>query len=326
MELRQPPTTAPPARRDGLLVALLILNVLGLASVAAVLWLGSGRGGDEDLDLTREVAGKLKAAGALDEAAALYERYLDVGDTAPETRAKIAYSLGTTYLDRGQSEKALRWFYLAESLGTGGLEAEVGEKIVHTLERMGRIHAAQAALESRVSFSGEAATGTDPVVARIGDRDLLRSEVQAALDDLPPEAASQVQGREGQEAFLRSYVAQELIWRKAQKLEYDEDPVVLRQHAALLKQLAVSRFVERELATNVSADSADVQNFFTANRERYAASMPEGEEPDFERLRPLVERDYRMAKIEASYTELIEQELSASGVELFPERMVDAAP
>ena len=50
----------------------------------------------------REVAAKLKAAGALDEAADLYERYLDAAEEEPSARARIAYSLGNTYLESGQ--------------------------------------------------------------------------------------------------------------------------------------------------------------------------------------------------------------------------------
>ena len=39
------------------------------------------------------------------------------------------------------------------------------------------------------------------------------------------------------------------------------------------------------------------------------------------RLRQLVERDYRLMKLDESYRRLIDSELQTAGVELFPERL-----
>jgi peptidyl-prolyl cis-trans isomerase C len=281
MELREPPRSVPAVGSGRtLLWPILINSTLILALIGIVLWRpGQSAGGQSRADLSREVASKLKAAGALDEAAPLYEDYLRqlaASDESSEGRARIAYSLGQTYLDRGQYEKALRWFYEAETLGAGSLNEEVNRKIVHSLERLGRFHVAQAALDSRVRLGGEEegrgageADADDPVVARIGSEEIRRSAVERALDELPPEVSRGMSDQAQREQFLRRFVADELMWRKAQKLEYDDDPLVRRQMELLLKQLSVSRFVEAEVVGKVEVDETDLETYFTANQERY---------------------------------------------------------
>ena len=111
------------------------------------------------------------------------------------------------------------------------------------------------------------------------------------------------------------------MWRKALKLELDDDPEVRRRHAELLKQLAVGQLVERELVAKIQADETDLRAWYTANAERYGG---EGAEPrPFDEVRPVVERDYRLMKLDEGYQRLVESELAAAGVELFPERLED---
>lgn len=323
MELRPPPQTATAPARDRAVRILLIVNLLAVAMLGAFLWWRSTATPAADpgaADHAREVASKLKSAGALDEAAALYEVYLRQTDAPAATRANVAYSLGSLYLDAGRYERALRWFYEAEALGVGELRDPLSQKIVHALERLGRYHSAQAALGSRTALDPDDAvkrSADDPVVARIGEREIYRSEVLRMLDDLPPEMAGQLTGAQRGE-LLKKYVADELLWRKAVKLEYDKDPEVLRSHDTLLKQLAISKLVENDVVSRIQVDPADLQNFFEANRERYEK---EGEK--LEQMPPEVERDYRMSKIQSEYQKVIDSELATADVELFPEKMTD---
>jgi tetratricopeptide (TPR) repeat protein len=328
MELREPPVRSTTSSVDWLSRWLLLLAVLLLLGLG---WLSiSGRGEPRaalQAEHVRQVAAKLQAAGALDEAALQYQRYLELGRPDREVSAGIAVSLGNNYLEQGRYESALRWYYEAETLSAGDLDDELAGKIVHTLERLGRTFSAQAALSSRAGLVGEAEVGRptdDPVVARIGEDEIHRSEVERAMDDLPPELASQLASSEGRSRFLEQYVADELLWRKAVKLEYDKDPEVLRRNEALLKQLVVSRFAEQEVVRQLAVDEADLRNHFEAHKKRFTSPSQAGQEapePSFDEVRSLVERDYRLMKMQAAYQDLVDSELAAQGVELFPERM-----
>ncbi len=326
MELRRPPRMserAPVDRIQRLLLASILLLVIGLG--IGMLLRPTGSGADRSTaEHRRAVAARLQAAGALDEAAALYEQYLELSGAPADERARVAFSLGNNYLETGRYDRALRWFYEAEALDVGELGNELTSRIVHCLDRLGRHHAAQAALADRVDLEAPVERpAQDPVVARIGREEIRRSAVLRRLDSVPPEVAEGFRGAEGQQQLLRKYVADELLWRKAAKLEYDRDPEVERRLAELRKQLAVGRFVDQELLAEIEVDAADLANFFEANRERYRASEADAA-PTFEEVRSTVERDYRLMKLESAYEALIDSELSTQDVELFPERMSDA--
>ena len=328
MELRPPPipTPPPPSRRG--LYALLLVNLALLAAIGLSVWLRPAGDAGDDPARRREVAAKLQAAGAFDEAAAEWARYLEIADRPAAERAGIAYSLGNTLLEAGRYERALRWFYEAESLGAGELSDELGRRIVHCLERLGRHHAATAAMGASVALAPAAgdpaapadpADPADPVVARIGGDEIRRSQVERALDDGPPELRRAWSEAARRPELLRRYVAEELVWRRALKLELDDDPDVRRRHADLLKQLVVAEFVERELLAKIDVDETDLRSFYQANASRYGGD--EATPRPFDEVRQLVERDYRLMKLDEGYQRLVESELAAAGVELFPERL-----
>jgi hypothetical protein len=327
---------------------LLILNLLAVVSVGFLVWRGGGTAGSGRGDLDRAVAAKLQAAGAVEDAAERYEAYLRNATPDAEERARIAYSLGTTALEGGDAARGLRWFYEAESLlqgetasgETAKLRDDVAAKIVHALERLGRHHAAQATLNQRVRLDGGTGdesggegdetlrSDDDPILAVLDGREIRRSQVERKLDDIAPQLA-QVQTTPEQRAqLLQSVVADELMWRKATKLEYHRDPKVLRRHEELLRQLAIDRLIDQEVAQKIEVDEADLQNFYQAHQERYQrpadpSRKEEGEEPQtlpFDQIRPAVERDYRRSKMESAYQKFLEQELSTAEVKMFPER------
>jgi len=328
MELREPPVQPTASHVDGLSRGLLVVVLLVLLVLGWVLVSRSSHETGSPIDAAgiREVAAKLQAAGALDEATLQYERYLEVGRPDRQVWAGIATSLGNNYLEAGRYESALRWYYEAETMGAGEFNEELAGRIVQTLERLGRSFAAQAALSSRAGLSESAVErpADDPVVARIGEDEIRRSEVERALDDLPPELATELASSAGRSRFLERYVADELLWRKALKLEYDRDPEVLRQHDQLLKQLAVARFAEQEILSQIEIDEADLRNHFEANKGRFTPPPKAGEEasePTFEKVRSAVERDYRLMKMQSAYQSLVDSELAAQDVELFPEKL-----
>ncbi|RME02075.1 MAG: hypothetical protein D6812_06890, partial [Deltaproteobacteria bacterium] len=176
----------------------------------------------------RALAGKLKAVGLHEAAAQAYERYLEVGrDLTPESAARIAYTLGKLYLDAGKFEAALDAFYRAELYDPDSeLSGEIDAKIVHCLERLGRGVAAQYALDARtrVGGKGDETKRSEAVVARIGADTITRRQIEEAFAALPPYLRKRFEGKEGKRAFAEKFVAEELLFRKARKLEYDKDP------------------------------------------------------------------------------------------------------
>ncbi len=325
MELREPPKK--PETNATLLRTVVLLQglgLLGLVIVALLVWQPPHRGTHPETNRDRELASKLKAAGALDEAAVLYESYLGDADESREARAHVAYSLGNTYLELGQYEKALRWYYTAEALGADDLKQTLGERIVMVLERMGRTQAARAALNERTQVAPDTPqrAASDKVLAKLGEHAIYASDLQQRLDDLPPELKERFAGADKREEFLKKTLADELIWQKAQKLGYDKDPVVRRRLEALYKELVVGAFVERELVDKIELHDTDLKAYFEANRARFETPTEKGSKPrTFDQAKQQVANEYRMQRIQDAYRELITRELSSAPITLYPENL-----
>ena len=320
MELRQPPTMQEPQNgpTKGLMF---LLNGVTIAVVAAlVIWGNSTKdAGHASTDSIREVASKLKATGALEPAAHRYAAWIENNPAHPD-KGTIAYSVGNLYLELGQFGEALRWFYEAEVAGVGELQPELAKKQVHTLERLGRVHAARAVLSGQTQLTPDNVkrSADDVVVAEIGETKIYRSDLQRALDDMPPELAKELSGPQNAPKLLQKHVADELVWRKAEKLEYGSKPEVQRRLAQMHKHLVVGHFLEQEVAGNIQVAESDLRNFFEARKAMFKKGE---EEPTFEQARPAVEQAYRMVKVQEAYGQVIAQEMSAGDVKLYPERL-----
>ena len=73
----------------------------------------------------------------------------------------------------------------------------------------------------------------------------------------------------------------------------------------------------------IQVDETDLRSWYQANLSRYGGD--EAEPRPFDEVRQIVERDYRLMKLDEGYQRLVESELSAAGVELFPERLDDGS-
>lgn len=227
---------------------------------------------DQESDIYRDLANKLKSVGVTEEAIKHYETYFNTARLDRRTRSNLAYTVGTLYMETGHYEKALGWLYRVDMIDPDtSLKSEVGSKIVHCLEMLGRFHAAEYALEARSSLEenrGEETKGSK-VVAEIGSRKITLQEVDQAMDELPPWMREQFKGKEKKVEFMKKYVADELFYRKAKKLEYDKDDELRDKTTHFMKQLMVNKILEKEINDKLTIEEDDLKNYFKANQNHY---------------------------------------------------------
>lgn len=220
----------------------------------------------------RELANKLKSVGIAEEAIKEYENYFNTAELDKRTRSNLAYTLGKLYMEEGKYEKALSWLYRVDMIDPDTpLKSEVGSKVVHCLETLGKFHAAEYALEARSSLSenqGEEVKG-GKVIAEIGSRKITLREVDEALDELPPWIKEQFKRKEKKVEFMKKYVADELFYRKAKKVEYDKDGEIRKKTANFMKQLMINKVLEEEIKDKITIEEDDLKNYFKANRDLY---------------------------------------------------------
>jgi parvulin-like peptidyl-prolyl isomerase len=173
-------------------------------------------------------------------------------------------------MEAGQYEKALSWFYRVEIADPETtLKADVGSKIINCLERTGKYHAAEYALSKRASHEKESRQKGGKVAAEIAGEKIYLEDINDALDSMPEWIRKQFEGKEKKTEFLKKYVADELFYRKAIKLEYDKDPEVRRKLANIEKELLVNKVLEEEFKDKIKIEEDDLQNFFEAHKQDY---------------------------------------------------------
>ena len=223
-------------------------------------------------NLHRELASKLKSVGLNHEAIKAYENYFNTDGLDERTRANSAYTVGKLYMEEGNYEKALSWLYRVDIIDPDTpLKSKLNSKIVHCLEELERYHAAEYALDARstlVETTEEEQKGKK-VVAEIGDSKITLAEVDKSLQELPPWVKEQFKTKEQRVEFLKKYVADELFYRKAQKLEYDKDPDLRKKTALFIKQQMINRVLEEELKDKTTVQEDDLINYFKANKDNY---------------------------------------------------------
>ena len=254
--------------------------VLILFAILAILILYTGNkksthstySSEQGGNIHRELANKLKSVGIKGEAIKEYENYFTTAAMDKRTRSNLAYSLGKLYMEEGSYEKALRWLYRVDMIDPDTpLKSEVGSKIVHCLETLGKFQAAEYALEARSSLeeNREGELKGSKVVAEIGSRKITLREVDEALDELPPWMKEQFRGKEKRVEFMKKYVADELFYRKAKKLEYDKDGELRNKTSHFMKQLMINKILEEEIKDKITIEEDDLKNYFKANQDRY---------------------------------------------------------
>ena len=244
---------------------LLFTGTRGIGANPANTWQGDGT-------IHRELASKLKSVGLNREAIKAYEDFFNTAQLDKQTRANSAYTVGKLYMEEGNYEKALNWLYRVDIIDPDTpLKSELSSKIVHCLEELGKFHAAEYALDARSTLAEnpEEEQKGEKVVAEIGSRKITLAQVDEAFQELPPWIQEQFKTKEKRVEFLKKFVADELFYRKAQKLEYDKDTTLRKKTALFMKQQMINRILEEELKDKTAIQEDDLTNYFEANKEHY---------------------------------------------------------
>ncbi len=247
-------------------------------------------------ELRRDLAGKLLSAGLRGKAIEEYERYLAETDLPAPRRANVAFTLGKLCMEEGRYEDALSWFYQVEMLDPRtDLAPEAGSKIVACLERLGRFAQAEYSLEARsgVDRAGAEEFKGERVVAQIGNDVITRRDLDEAIEAMPEWMRPSLADPAKKEAFLAQYVAEELLHRKAVKLELDKDPSVRKQAERALRQFMIQKVLEDEIKGKVEILDGDLELYYKAHRDRY------GEKEAF-KVRMLKVDEARLEGVEAA--------------------------
>lgn len=279
--------------------------------LAVVLSACQKSGGTIDTEQVKKLAGDLRDsklyASAIDE----YKGLLANGGLSNAEKGNISYLIGRIYFeDLKDYENAAAYYVRAKDYDpNGSFISDASQNLVASLEKLGHLIDARRELSEAADVDKPASVPGDVPVAKIGSTTIWRSEIEKRIQSLPEEAQKQLMSVEARKNFIRQYVGVELMYRAALREGYDKDPDIRQREELMLKNLLVQKYVSDKVMPAVKIDTADVHNFYAANKTDRYKNQP------YDSVKVQVFMDYQNSKMEAAYADYIGKLSSAEQVE-----------
>ncbi len=279
------------------LLTIFFLSALGFAVIA-------GCGGSQsgiDVEQHKRLAGDLRDNKLYEAAIEEYRKVLDSPGLDDTQRGNISYLIARIYFeDLKDYRNAAAYYVRARSYSPdASYSTEASRNLVASLEKLGQFVDAKRELGAAVDIDSTPKTrGVTPVA--IIDKDTIwLSEVEARIQSMPAQMQQQYLTPEAKRDFVRNYVGAELLYRAALREGYDRDPEMARQKEQLYKNLLVDRFLVNKVMPEVTVDTADVRNYYLANKNARYNDMP------YDSVKAKVFMDYQSEKAEAGLNDYL---------------------
>ena len=279
-------------------------------------------------DKLREYAGALINKSLYPQAIREYQRYLDEYDIDSRERANVNYIIANTYFNRVKDyQQALAYYLKIKHLyPESSLMEEVNKKIVACLERLEKTEDARQALDETVQYDQSKVQKKRPgeVIAKIGKREITQGDLDFEISQLPPSVRDQFRSREQKLAFLRDYVATDLLYSTAKRAGLDKDKDVIEGAFQAKKSLMVRKLLEERVANKVKIEDSDIQLYYDAHKDDYAEKDKDGNivrEKPLSEVRQQVAQDLSRKKYLDEYQALIERMIMVENVKFYENRI-----
>ncbi len=296
----------------------LIISLLTLVLVAYLIFVPKGQKTGDQYEVEKKLAGELVDNNLYKAAVAEYEKILDDPNVDIETRANINYLIGKIYFTNlFDYEQAASHYVMARSLNSdGSFYNEAGKNLITSLEKMGHMVDAKRELDRAVDIDSVYASHKgETTVAKIGDMPIFLSDLDEAIQKLPPEAQKQYVTPEGKKEFLTQYVGRELMYRAAVREGYENDPEIEKEKKDMEEQLLVQKYIADKVMPEVNIDTSDVRNYYEANKkDKY-------DNKAYDDVKSRVLSDYQQEKTKQTITDYVNKLAAVEKVQLFDENV-----
>ena len=255
-----------------LLVVLILTGLLSIVSVLIYIRVRAITESKLNLSQQQELASELLDNKLYAQAVAEYQRLLDSGGLDKKKQANINYIIGNIYLhELNDYENAAARFVHAKFLDPGSeLKDKINKNLVICFERMGRSLEAQKQLERSTDLNqSKTEKKGGAVIARIGDREITRSELEDEIEKLPPAVQSQFKEREGKLKFLQGYIGSELLYHTALRRGLDKDKEVEKGILQVTKQMMINKLLTQEIPQDIQISENDLKLYYDAYKEEF---------------------------------------------------------
>lgn len=296
----------------------LIVSFVTLVLVAYMLFVNPGGTKGRDYQVEKNLAGELADNNLYRASIDDYKHILEDPSLDNITRANIHYLIGKSYYENlFDYENAAANFIRARSLNPkADFYNEAGRNLILSLEKMGRVLDAKRELDKAANIdSPKKSAGGKDVVATVGEKSIYMSDIENDIRDLPPDIQKRYLDKSGKMEILQQRIAVELMYQDAVRNGMDKDNDILRKQKDIEKQIIVEKYVMAKIMPQVNVDTADVKNYYEANRKgKYG-------DKSYDEVSAKVLMDYQQEKSQRAFSDYIAKLAAIEKVQVFEENI-----
>jgi tetratricopeptide (TPR) repeat protein len=274
----------------------------------------SGNDFAQEINLAGELADNNLFKASIDE----YKKILAHQGIDPVTCGNINYLIGEIYFENvGDYENAAAYFIRARSINPkGSYYDEAGRNLIASLEKMGRMIDAKRELDRTVNIAKDKFTiKGDTILAKIGSDAIYQSDLNRAIQSLPPEIQKNYMDKKGKIEMLNQLVSLELMSKAAMREGFDREAEFAVKQKQIEKELLAQMFLTRRMMPQINIDTADVRNYYFANkREKYG-------DKSYNEIKTTVMMDYQQEKAQKAFGEYISRLAAMENMQVFEENI-----
>jgi len=237
-----------------------------------------------------ELALKLEEQKLSGAAARAWIEYLQAVRPGGDEAARIWFRVGKLHQDANEYEPALEAYYRSEAVAKiDELEPEISKRTADCLEALGKFAALNYELESRTAVAKNDSTGGKDVLAEVGtwkitraDLDMMiEAEIDAGLSQLagsltPDQKREQKQKlldnvlKQGErEKWLERFIAEEMLYRKAQEDKLADAPEFRALTRNLERKILAQKLLDQEYAKRVAITPDEVKMYYEGHKDDF---------------------------------------------------------
>lgn len=110
---------------------------------------------------------------------------------------------------------------------------------------------------------------SDVVLAKVGDHEITRAELERELAQLPPYVQGRVATPEGRREFLDNLLTRRALMLEAERMGLHEDPQITRQIADYRERLILQRLMADKLPERTELSEDDLRAYYQDNVAEY---------------------------------------------------------
>ncbi|MFC1504157.1 hypothetical protein ACFL6D_01935 [Spirochaetota bacterium] len=292
----------------------LFLNIILLI----VLLAQGGYSGSVSEEELKEYANLLRSKELYAETVLEYKKYIQSTGLSEKKRANIYYIIGNIYKNEIYDYKKAMAAYLkvTQLMDRGEVYDEANKSIIECLDRMGRGLEAADALSMTTSLNRKNVSGDDVVLAKIGEHIITEAEIKAYIDSLPESIKSEIDIEKDRKQLILSYIFKNLLYRKAKRLQYENDQDYLRKLEDARKEIMIGELMNKEYFSRMDIKEKELLEYYNSHKREF-------KDPDtrkqlsFKDAFQSVKIGLTRKKISEKQTELFRELMQEENVQLF---------